>query len=550
MDNNNRDVEKDKLLFDIITSSDTISAFMEKCNNNFAKIISNNGGPKGDKGEQGNPGVPTKPKVSIHVWKESIEYVKEYYDSEKNIFYINDNDIKEDLIQEKYKVGHLIILETGNVYILEEYEKKLKPEFKLSLIVSSDIKNQMNIIESDLGYIKSQKNGGVNLIDRTAFEIYENDKDENLTNTYIITNKKNTYSRCFGIHSRNLKNTKFLIKDKSEYNNRIYTNSITIDATDTTEKDQYVNENYSDITQQLNINDYEETILKPNTVYTLHCKYKCKRVNNPYNKDYCGGLYITYVNTNWMTVDNVNVTPKSDLATLFRNDVTEDWKPIKITFETGSKIGEQNYKGCILHIRAMSGCWVEICELKLEEGNIQTQWTESHSDIISRIKQASSSSSVNISISNIVNNTDKYYYINLNNIKDPCFNSDTIIINGDELPDENKPICILLPTDKIYNNNNFKESIQYVSNNGKTIKIKNLSVNKCFVALPSDGKTLESDEASGKLYPIDSNTPINEDGNAPIITLSNGVTQHKSIEIKNNYSEFVCFNNNIWCQTK
>ena len=288
----------------------------------------------------------------------------------------------------------------------------------------------------------------------------------------------------------------------------------------------------------MNINDYEETILKPNTVYTLHCKYKCKREKNPYNKDYIGGLYITYVNTNWMTVDNVNVTPKSDLATLFRNDVTEDWKPIKITFETGNEIGQNDYKGCILHIRAMSGCWVEICELKLEEGNVQTQWTESHSDIISRIKQASSSSSVNISISNIENNT-----INLNNIKDPCFNSDTIIINGDELPDKEKPICILLPTDKIYNNNNFSDPIQYVSNNGKTIKIKNLSGNNCFVALPSDG-------ASGKLYPIDSNKPINEDDNAPIITMSNGVTQYNSIEIGNNYSEFVCFNNNIWCQTK
>ena len=538
MDNNTIDVEKNTLSFQTIEFSDTISQFMEKCNNNFAKIISNNGGPKGDKGEQGDPGVPTKPKNSIHVWKEGIEYYKEYYDYEKNIFYINDSDINEDLSHEKYKVGHLIILETGNVYILEESEKKLKPNFKLSLIVSSDIKNQMNIIESDLGYIKSQKNGGVNLIDRTAFEIYENDKDENLTNTYIITNKKNTYSRCFAIHSRNLKNTKFLIKDKSEYKNRIYTNSIKIDATDTEEKGQYVNENYSDITQQLNINDYKETILKPNTVYTLYCKYKCQRVNTSY-VNYCGGLFITYVNTKWMTVDNVSVTPKSDLSTLFHNDVTEDWKPIKITFETGSEIGQKDYKGCILHIRAMSGCWVEICELKLEEGNIQTQWTESHSDITSRIKQASSSSSVNISISNIVNNTEDFYYINLNNINDPCFNSDTIIIN--ELPD--KPICILLPTDKIYNNNNFKEPIQYVSNNGKTIKIKNLSGNNCFVALPSDG-------ASGKLYPINSNIPIDKDNNAPIITMSNGVTKYNSIEIGNNYSEFVCFNNNIWCQTK
>lgn len=543
MDNNTKDVEKNTLSFDPIEFSDTISQFMEKCNNNFAKIISNNGGPKGDKGEQGNPGVPTKPKVSIHVWKDEVEYANEYYDSDKKVFYIDDNNIKEDLTKEKYKVGHLIILENGNVYILENSEKKLKPKFKLSLIVSADIKNQIDNIVSDLDYIKSQKNGGVNLIDRTAFEIYKNDKDDNLKdkNTYIITNKKNTDSRPFYLHNNNLKNTKFLIKDKSEYKNRIYTNSIKIDATDTTESNTN-NYNYSDITQMLNyINDYKDTILKPNTVYTLYCKYKCERVNNSY-VNYRGGLFITYVNTKWMTVDNVTVPPKSDLATLFHNDVTEDWKPIKITFETGSEIGQKDYKGCILHIRAMSGCWVEICELKLEEGNMQTQWSESNSDITSRIKQASSSSSVNISISNIANNTDDFYYINLNNINDPCFNSDTIIINGDDFSD-NKPICILLPTDKIYNNNNFSDPLQYVSNNGKTIKIKNLSENNCFVALPSKGE-------SGKLYQINSKIPIHDETVTSEITMSNGIDKYNSIEISNNYSEFVCFNNNIWCQTK
>lgn len=553
MDNNNRDVEKDKLLFDQITSADTISAFMEKCNNNFAKIISNNGGPKGDKGEQGNPGVPTKPKVSIHVWEDGVEYVNEYHDSDNNIFYIDDNNIKEDLTQEKYKVGHLIILENGNVYILEnsESEKKLKPKFKLSLIVSSDIKNQIHNIESDINYIKSQKSGGVNLIDRTAFEIYENDKDNNLKDTYIITNKKNTESRSFNLYKHNLQNTTFSIKNKltkSDTDNRIYTytNSIKIDATDTTESEQGKTTNYSDITQLLNCtNDFDDTILKPNTVYTLYCKYKCQREKNSY-VNYRGGLFITYVNTKWMSVDNVTVSPKSDLATLFHNDVIVDWKPIKITFETGSEIGQGDYhKGCVLHIRAMAGCWVEICDLKLEEGNMQTQWSESHSDIISRIKQASSSSSVNsnISISNIKdiykNENENFYYIDLNNISDPCFNSDTIIINGDENDSDKNKICILLPTDKLYNKSSF---IEYVSNNGKTIKIKNLSNNKCFVALPSKGE-------SGKLYQINSKTPIHEE-NVNIITMKNGVSKYNSIEIGNNYSEFVCFNNNIWCQTK
>ena len=545
MDNNTKDVEKNTLSFVPIEFSDTISQFMEKCNNNFAKIISNNGGPKGDKGEQGNPGVPTKPKVSIHVWKDGVEYVNESHDSDNNIFYIDDNNIFEDLTQEKYKVGHLIILENGNVYILENSEKKLKPKFKLSLIVSSDIKNKIDNIVSDIDYIKSQKSGGVNLIDRTAFEIYKNDKDVKLNNTtYIITNKKNTDSRCFGLHKRNLVNAKFSIIDKSEYNNRIYTNSIKIDATDTTESGLLVNENYSDITQMLNYkNTYTDTFLKPNTVYTLYCKYKCERVNNSY-VNYRGGLFITYVNTKWMTVNNVTVTPKSDLATLFQSDV-KDWEPIKITFQTGSEIGQGSYKGCILHIRAMAGCWVEICELKLEEGNIQTQWSESHSDIISRIKQASSSSSVNTSISKIANNTDDFYYINLNNINDPCFNSDTIIINGDDITDKDKtkPICILLPTDKIYNNNSFSDFLEYVSNNGKTIKIKNLSENNCFVALPSKGE-------SGKLYQINSKIPIHAETVTSEITMSNGIDKYNSIEIGNNYSEFVCFNNNIWCQTK
>ena len=125
------DTQKSKL-FQEISQYDTISQFMEKCNNNFAIISAMGGGPAGVEGDKGDQGIPTKPKVPIHVWTEGKEY-----DSEITIF---DNceliGINVDLTSDEYKDGHLIMLQNAHVYILEVDIKDnftLKPKYVFGL---------------------------------------------------------------------------------------------------------------------------------------------------------------------------------------------------------------------------------------------------------------------------------------------------------------------------------------------------------------------------------------------------------------------------------
>ena len=108
-----------------INQSDTISQFMEKCNNNFSTISKFGGGPAGEEGEKGSQGAPTKPKVPIHVWRENIEYGGESVTPDGR--YIISNHY-EDLTNVKYQEGHLIVLKNGHVYVLETDENlTLKP---------------------------------------------------------------------------------------------------------------------------------------------------------------------------------------------------------------------------------------------------------------------------------------------------------------------------------------------------------------------------------------------------------------------------------------
>ena len=114
-----------------INSTDTISQFMEKCNNNFYKIVEFGGGPAGVKGESGSQGVPTKPKVPIHVWKKETDYDYEIEITDE-VYIINSwyNDLSDD----KYQEGHLIILENGHVYKLEQNDNfELEPIYIISI---------------------------------------------------------------------------------------------------------------------------------------------------------------------------------------------------------------------------------------------------------------------------------------------------------------------------------------------------------------------------------------------------------------------------------
>ena len=127
------EVLKGELLKNRIELTDTISQFMEKCNNNFHAIVEWGGGPVGAKGDNGDPGVPTKPKVPIHVWRigDKFEYLKET-PTDDGGFVID--EWNEDLSDVKYQEGHLIMLENAHVYILEaETDYKLKPKFILAL---------------------------------------------------------------------------------------------------------------------------------------------------------------------------------------------------------------------------------------------------------------------------------------------------------------------------------------------------------------------------------------------------------------------------------
>lgn len=134
MSNSNQNIDslKNELWKNRIEITDTISQFMEKCNNNFTIISEWGGGPSGVKGDNGDPGFPTKPKVPIHIWRAGVEYAVE----RDNM--IADEDIYVDLTDVKYQEGHLIILQNAHVYILElqsntENEFSLKPKFVLAL---------------------------------------------------------------------------------------------------------------------------------------------------------------------------------------------------------------------------------------------------------------------------------------------------------------------------------------------------------------------------------------------------------------------------------
>ena len=130
MSNRDIDVLKNELLKNRIELSDTISQFMEKCNNNFTAIVEWGGGPAGTKGDNGDPGAPTKPKVPIHVWREGIEYTSELEPTTGEFEIVSWH---ENLRNVKYQDGHLIMLKNGHVYILETDNFELKPKFILAL---------------------------------------------------------------------------------------------------------------------------------------------------------------------------------------------------------------------------------------------------------------------------------------------------------------------------------------------------------------------------------------------------------------------------------
>lgn len=187
----NNGVQNNELFISRIETTDTISQFMEKCNNNFSKIIESNGGPTGEKGDTGVQGVPTKPKVPIHVWKngEYTETVSGDSDSDSEDFEISVNNEKVDLTNAKYQEGHLILLENAHVYILEVdntvSDYTLKPRFLTALQLPYNQDGVINITNGTIfGY-------SIFRITENTIEMSVQDYGLKITNEGIFIKKPN-----------------------------------------------------------------------------------------------------------------------------------------------------------------------------------------------------------------------------------------------------------------------------------------------------------------------------------------------------------------------
>ena len=185
-----------KLSIDRIETSDTISEFMEKVNNNFTNILNHGGGPRGVEGDQGHQGVPTKPKVPIHVWIKGEEYL--YENS------INGNGFEIDIIKEnelsdvKYQEGHLIILENAHVYRLDNIDSKLQPKF-ITTIQSYDPNSIINgknayvhfayanSSDGEIGFITAQDVMGEDITNKAYMGVYSDNIQKSSSNPHAYT---------------------------------------------------------------------------------------------------------------------------------------------------------------------------------------------------------------------------------------------------------------------------------------------------------------------------------------------------------------------------
>lgn len=199
MGTRNIDTLKNELLKNRITISDTISQFMEKCNNNFSAIIEWGGGPAGEEGDDGKQGVPTKPKVPIHIWREGVEYKSETTTNNPDVpFEIR--EWYEDLSDPKYQDGHLIILKNGRVYILEidNYTFNLKPKY----IISLSTYNTSDIIDGKNAYVHIAYANAPNSTDGFI-------TDQQLRNEYVEEPAVATFNL-----RRNANNSDHIIEDR------------------------------------------------------------------------------------------------------------------------------------------------------------------------------------------------------------------------------------------------------------------------------------------------------------------------------------------------
>ena len=194
----NRNNDESKISITRIETSDTISQFMEKCNNNFSNLLAYGGGTVGAQGEHGDQGVPTKPKVPIHIWiQKSEEYDEEYHYITEESTSNNEFEITsytEDLSKAKYQEGHLIILQNAHVYSLENDGGVLKPKFKLAL--QSYDKN--SVIDGKNAYVHIAYSNTPTPTSREDFvtdqQLREENNNTEPVETYSLKRSATTYS--------------------------------------------------------------------------------------------------------------------------------------------------------------------------------------------------------------------------------------------------------------------------------------------------------------------------------------------------------------------
>ena len=195
------DTIKNELL-QTISTSDTISQFMEKCNNNFSKIVEWKGGPEGVDGDKGDPGVPTKPKVPIHVWIAGEDYGAESESLNDGYEIVGYKD--DELTDVKYQEGHLIILENAHVYILEADKDdffNLKPKFLLAL----HSYNSGDIVNGQPGYVHFAYANSPDGIDGfiTDNEIRNNSYGNEPVSTFSLRRSSSVDMPYMGVYSDN-----------------------------------------------------------------------------------------------------------------------------------------------------------------------------------------------------------------------------------------------------------------------------------------------------------------------------------------------------------
>ena len=464
MSNRNNGVQNNELFISRIETTDTISQFMEKVNNNFSKLIENNGGPTGDKGDMGVQGAPTKPKVPIHVWKINEDYSTE-------ISYGEDFEIigYGDLADVKYQEGHLILLENAHVYKLGVDNNTLTPKYIFTL----QSYDPSSVVDGKTAYIhfkyEDENNLSPNLIPNIEkkdcigiYVDYDNNKPmDNDTYTWIKINYKDKEIPLEKLDLNNIDNIELA---NTKFSNKLFSKQVTSSA--------------GFIVDSLNTepeNNKNKVIIGGNNI---------KIINDDGNTS-------TLITSDYITDDEFNNTEfddttESDTTEYNSNEINTIYDDVSLSSLSSNELQlispyEEIDKN--LQLKSINGCISIInsnntigsindgdIDIKIEYFNeSENKWEEHYFEIYDKINYVWDGS--NYIIFNLEINDDDYSVLNEHRIR---FKT---IINNIEYAGEDKNVDILLTTNytysiyntEDYNNNNTTK----IGKNGIIVRLNN-----------------------------------------------------------------------------